>query len=131
MARRKHPRSRVVGSFVRIPEPLPAGKVRCAGCSAVVSLNKSGKMRAHQSPSGEPCAYSVSYSKVHLEEIPPVVLPPAPAYHPPREPKPKPPKPPSRLEAGSECVDCGKWLPGERSVCGKCSIKRNRSRRGT
>lgn len=36
---------------------------------------------------------------------------------------------PSRLDAGTACEDCGKWLPGERRVCGRCYVKRDEVRR--
>lgn len=27
-----------------------------------------------------------------------------------------------------ECEDCGKWLPGQRRVCGRCYVKRDQAR---
>lgn len=46
------------------------------------------------------------------------------------EPPPKrPDREPSRLDVGTLCDDCGKWLPGERHVCGRCYVKRNAARR--
>lgn len=118
--------NRIVTAFVRKTQPLEDGKVRCAGCSAVVRLTPNGKIRAHKSPAGEPCAYKVSYAApVHLDEIPAVVVRPAPKYTEPAPREPKPPKPPkvlspSRLDIGSSCRECGVWLPGERSLCGMC-----------
>lgn len=119
MTRKHQPSSHVVTAFVKIPEPVPEGKVRCAGCSAVVAVSKNGRTREHHTPAGEPCAYRVVYAQpVAMDEAPPVELPqrkrPARSKRPPREP--------SRLDAGSNCRECGKWLPGERQVCGACSV---------
>jgi hypothetical protein len=30
----------------------------------------------------------------------------------------------ARLDVGSSCLTCGKWIPGERSYCGRCMAKR-------
>lgn len=132
MARRRHPkRGRTVTSFVRIPAELPPGKVRCAACWAVCTVTPTGKLRAHKSPAGEPCAHRATYAtRAPLDSLPPVVLPPVRTDPRPREPKtpPKPrvapPREPSRLDVGSSCTDCGRWLPGERSLCGRCANHR-------
>lgn len=124
-ARQRH--NRVVGAFVKIPAPLEPGKVRCLGCGAVVALTRNHKIRAHNSPAGEPCAYRASYGQVKLEEAPPVVLP-VDRSQPRARPR-KAARPPSRLDVGSHCVDCGTWLPGERSLCGMCAVARESSRR--
>lgn len=125
MVRRHEHHTRVVGAFVRIPKPLEDGKVRCNGCSSVVSLTKNGKIRKHKSPAGEDCAYVAFYApRPSLDEVPEVVLPQTrPARSAPRDRS-----HPSRLDVGSECIDCGKWLPGERSVCGACSLVRSKNR---
>lgn len=134
MAQRHQHHSRVIGAFVRIPEPLEDGKVRCLGCSAVVGLTKNGKIRRHKTPAGEDCAYTVSYAApVKLDRLPPVSVPPESR---PRArttirqrkagPDPSSIANDSRLAPrNNECVDCGRWLPGERVLCGKCQRRRN------
>lgn len=138
---RKRPvnrRNRIVTAFAKIPAPLPPGKVRCLGCSAVVSLTKNGHIRAHRSPAGEPCAYRATYVKpITLTDVPPIAVPER-RKPPGRKPKPDLPRPApvvtdSRGNAvpyRGECVDCGKWLPGERTVCGRCANRRNDTTRG-
>lgn len=132
MVRRHSPRARIVTRFTRIPEEIPDGKVRCAGCGKVVSLTPNGHTRRHNTPKGDPCAVRATYAKpIHLDEIPEVQLPPAPRYDAPTEPRARASRKneASRLDVGSKCEDCGRWLPGERYVCGKCSNARNAARR--
>ena len=125
MAHRHRHYAQIAKAFARIPRELEDGKVRCLGCSAVVGLTKNGHMRRHKSTAGEDCAYTATYAApVHLDELPPVVVPPQSrermtATQRERE------RESSRLDAGSECQDCGRWLPGERMVCGKCQRARN------
>lgn len=137
MSRLHDPNRRVVGAFVRIPEPLQDGKVRCNACAAVVSLTLRGRTRAHKTPAGEPCAYRAFYAKVTLDEMPPVVLPPQ-SQPPKRIPIRKRAQQPtpeqiqnnaSLAPRTNECVFCEKWLPGERTVCGACAARRERNRR--
>lgn len=114
MTRPHDPHARVVTAFVRIPAPLEPGKARCNGCSAVVSVTKNGWLRKHRTPAGEPCAYRANYRRVKLDEIPDVQLPgkrPGAAY--------------------GECRECGRWLPGERTLCGQCAWKRDDDSHGT
>lgn len=127
-ARQQH--HRVVGAFVKIPAPLEPGKVRCLGCGAVVALTRNRKIRAHNSPAGEPCAYRASYKRVDLAEVPDVEFPAA-RRGGGRNSQPRGPKEPSRLDAGSHCRECGRWLPGERSLCGTCYATREYVPRGS
>lgn len=133
MARRHSHTARIVTAFMKIPEELEPGKVRCNGCGKVISLTKNGRTRRHKTPAGEPCAYVVTYAKpIELIERPEIKIRPTPKYTPGRDPAvrgPQGPDPYSRLEAGSECEDCGRWLPGERHVCGRCSNHRKANRR--
>lgn len=133
MTRRHNHRAQVVTSFVRRPEELEDGKVRCNGCGRVVGLTSVGRTREHRTPAGEPCAYRVVYGESPaIDELPPVNVPPQKrdGYRSLRRPTERPARSePSRLEAGSECQDCGKWLPGERIVCGRCFNKRQAARK--
>jgi hypothetical protein len=128
VTKRKQPKSRVVGAFVRKPEPLEPGKVRCLGCSKVVTLTKNGKIRAHRTPDGkEDCAYTATYGrKVSVPKVQ-IVIPPQPRGPGERAAR---DRGPSRLDAGSNCRECGKWIPGERSLCGACFAKRPTGGRG-
>lgn len=140
MARKHAHRAQIVTSFVRIPEELADGKVRCLGCSAVVTLTPNGHIRRHKSPAGEDCAYtSTSYAEpVHLDALPPVVVPPqrsggTRSQIKRRAPKARPKAADVEQDArlaprNNECVDCGRWLPGERTVCGKCARIRNETK---
>lgn len=142
MAQRHQRHVQVIGAFVRIPEQLEDGKVRCNGCSAIVTLTPNGRIRAHKSPAGEDCAYTASYAPpVHLEETPPVVIPPAPL--PPsiqttvikkRAPKWRPSadaiaQDARRAPRDEACVDCGRWIPEMRTLCGQCARRRQEGRR--
>jgi hypothetical protein len=117
----------------RQPNQTPGrkpGQVRCAACGRGVTPTVNKKLRAHNAPDGTPCAHRAFYAEpVALDEIPPIVIGPEPKYREPRPRKASEPRPPSRLEAGSECVDCGRWLPGERSLCGRCANRRAATRR--
>lgn len=57
MTRRRQHRAQVVGSFMKIPKPLEEGKARCAGCSKVVAITPTGRLRRHRSPRGDDCAF--------------------------------------------------------------------------
>ena len=129
MARRHVHRAQVVTRFVRIPEEIADGKVRCNGCGKVVALNKNGSTRMHNTPAGEPCAYRVVYARpVELDEVPPIVIPPQRGGDGPR-PRTPVEREPTRLDVGSNCRECGRWLPGEREYCGKCANAREAARR--
>lgn len=118
MTRRRQPHVRVVTSFTRILGELEDGKVRCL-CGKAVKPTSAGRLARHLTPSGDDCTHFASYrDPVRLDEVPEVVLPQ------PREPAEKPEKPAPRLDVGSACKVCGKWLPGERSLCGRCSVTR-------
>lgn len=117
---------------VRRKKPPPEGKVRCSGCGKYVTQHGM-RLRRHNDKSGFPCPeVRVPGVEVHLSEVPPVNLPPEPKWRPaspsrasagPRREKDEP----ARLDAGSSCRECGKWLPGERSLCGRCSVLQGRA----
>lgn len=129
MVARHNRHAQVVTAFVHIPAELEDGKVRCNACAAVVGVTPNGRTRDHKTPAGEPCAYRVTYKQpVDLAEVPEVVIPVAPKRwdwtgRVGRNPD-------SRLDNGSECEDCGRWLPGERRLCGRCSNHRAAKRKG-
>lgn len=129
MARRRQPRARVAKAFVRIPAPLEPGKVRCV-CGRVVALTKNRHLRRHQTPAGEPCAHQATYApRPHLTVVPPVKLPQgATARTNPNQSR-RQAGEPARLDAGSTCEDCGRWLPGERRLCGRCTNARTSTRK--
>lgn len=128
MTRRHNPHAQVVTSFVRIPQELRDGQVRCAACSAPVTLTPNGTLRRHKMPSGEDCAHRSGHRRIELDpdEVPPVQMPHRPSTWEARAKKPKPERPPSRLDVGGNCETCGKWIPGERRFCGQCSRRRDR-----
>lgn len=124
MTRQHESHARVIRGIARAPQPLTDGKVRCAACSAAVTLTPvSRRIRAHKTPAGEECPYRASYGHVELADLPPIEMPTArngPGLAEPATPG------RSRLDAGSKCRDCGVWLPGERAVCGSCFAARPR-----
>lgn len=103
-------------AVVLAPPELRPGQVRCPVCRNATGLTPLTKvLRKHRDLFGEPC-----WNKSQMETVklvaPPVVLPrgggqagaePAVAGQ-------------SRLDGGSLCTSCGKWLPGERTLCGRC-----------
>lgn len=103
------------------PPPLIEGKVRCPSCRNVVTPTSTGRLRRHRDLFGSDCLNIANGEDVTLAEIPPVIIPPPPAPSSGRRTK-NDPKPPSRLDVGSTCQSCGKWLPGERRLCGRCQI---------
>lgn len=116
----------------REPKPIPEGKVRCEACGKVVTV-LGVRLRRHKDSSGFPCVnMRAPGAELHLSDAPPVNLPPEPKWRPatrarataaPRREEGEP----ARLEAGSSCRECGKWLPGERSLCGRCSVLQGRA----
>lgn len=105
-------------------EPAVDDRPECPRCGVRVNLNHRGRISAHKAPSGNacPCRMLAVVIEAPPVDLPPVPKPPARASRPPRDPD-----EPSRLDAGSNCEDCGKWLPGERSVCGRCYVHRTRA----
>jgi hypothetical protein len=117
--------ARVVKAFVRKPEDMGDGKVRCL-CGKPVTVTKSGRLRRHKTPKGDECTHQAFYNKRPDVEAPPIVIGPEPKY---REWQPRvlrEERPPSRLDVGSLCETCEKWIPGERSFCGQCLRQRHR-----
>ena len=103
-----------------IPEPLTPGRVRCI-CGRAVRVNSGGRIRRHNTPAGEPCAHIAGYGTAEFDVLPPVQMPP--------KRSPQQPKSAPRLDVGSTCRECGKWLPGERSLCGRCYVRAEAERR--
>lgn len=128
MTRRHQPQARVVTAFTKIPEPLKDGRVRCI-CRRTVRLTKAGRIPRHNMPNGDPCAHEAVYRPRPEQpiELPAVHMPPTRGYSGTTIADRADPETP-RLLAGSRCADCGKWLPGERSLCGRCGARRERER---
>lgn len=113
------------------PPTLREGQVRCPVCRNATSLTPRGYLRQHRDLFGDTCTNKATGERVPFV-APPVVLPRV-RTGPVRDPANTPERykrPPgeSRLDVGSECRDCGKWLPGERILCGRCYVRRDASR---
>lgn len=102
-------------------EPKPDDRVECPTCGGRAKPKGERAIAAHRSPTGGSCPRRLLSVDV---PIPPVSLPPAPSLSMPSKTQPRRRSEPSRLDAGSECRECGKWLPGERSLCGRCYATR-------
>jgi hypothetical protein len=104
-------------------KPLPEGRVYCHACDGAASLTPNKHLREHRTPQGDPCPNRTSglEPRVHLNEIPEGFVH-QPAPHTVARTK-RPEGEPSRLDVGTGCRECGKWLPGERSLCGACYVK--------
>lgn len=105
------------------PPELRGNQKRCPVCRNGVATTVTGKLRKHVDLFGADCYNRNPGDLPPIGEVPPVVLPrvrdrQAGAQS--RTARPDEERPPSRLDAGSECRECGKWLPGERSLCGRC-----------
>lgn len=100
------------------PPVLRGGQVRCPICRNGVRLTTRGNLYRHADLFGNPCGNRSTLTPVHVV-APPIVLPPE-RYGDPRKAQPRAEGEPSRLDVGSSCRECGKWLPGERSLCGRC-----------
>lgn len=90
------------------PPALADGQARCPACRNGAHLFANGTLRRHRDLFGNTCwNRRAPGSEVHLTEVPPVVI----NAH-------------ATAEKG-KCRECGKWLPGERSLCGRCSVLRS------
>lgn len=114
------------------PPPLKEGQVRCMVCRNATRTTPRGYLRKHTDLFGGPCFNRSTGEPTHVA-APPIELPPEPHLAPVAElgdslrERHAAPKSASRLDVGSECRECGKWLPGERSLCGRCFVvRRNR-----
>lgn len=121
MTQRHTHHTRVVTRFTRIPEPLPDGKVRCI-CGKAVALTPNGRIRRHKTPAGDECTHDAFYNDPPDVEAPPVAIP----ITRPRMRQPRDSGEMARLDVGSYCLTCDRWIPGERSYCGQCLRKRGR-----
>ena len=91
---------------VRRKKSIPEGKVKCPSCGKAVSPVGT-RLRRHKDKDGWPCPeMRVPGVEVKLTEAPPVQITDRKADVSPK----------------GECRECGKWLPGERSICGRCSL---------
>lgn len=105
------------------PTPKP-GQTSCPVCRQAVAVTPRENLRAHNDLFGNPCPNRSRLVSTQIE-APAVVLPLQ--NRPPRSKSEKRPAgEPSRLDVGSECRECGKWLPGERSLCGRCYARSGR-----
>lgn len=100
-------------NVVDVPALKP-GQHRCPVCRAGATLTTRGSLRAHNDLFGDRCWNKATGEATGIT-APPVVVPAGNT-----SPLPRPPSEASRLDVGSSCRDCGKWLPGERSLCGRC-----------
>jgi hypothetical protein len=148
MPRHHQPTRRVNPKPSIIPAALVDDKVRCPGCSAVVTPTPNGHVRQHNAPSGEPCAIRtvVAGERVKLAELPDVSFRPG---QDPREPRPERPKrewvpgryvkvtpPPPEVVARNAglaprtgyCVEdgCEKFIGPDRTLCGQHAANRAR-----
>jgi hypothetical protein len=90
------------------PPPLTEGKGRCPACRNAVTVLRTGTLRRHSDLFGNPCwNQHLTETPVRIGELPPVVI--------------------ATDAKKGECRQCGKWLPGERSLCGRCSVLRDAS----
>ena len=91
-----------------VPVPdLRVGQVRCPVCRNGVGLTPTGRVRSHVDLFGNLCHNRSNGEHLHVEAQP-VVLDDGNA------------QPLIKADAGSLCRECGKWLPGERRLCGRC-----------
>ena len=108
-----------------VPAPkLADGQVRCPVCRNATKRTPTGRLRMHNDLFGLRC-YNRNPGDLAHVDAPPVVLPPERGDRPSERPKAAEPaeRRASRLDAGSLCQECGKWLPGERRMCGKCFVR--------
>lgn len=110
---------------VKKPKPIPEGKAKCTLCGKVATLLNGGRrLRKHKTPSGDACPSIAAPDATRgLTVAPPVNLQPLKTSGRARRDESEP----SRLDAGSECRSCGKWLPGERQLCGRCFATKKRA----
>lgn len=105
----------------RVPKPAD-DRPTCPSCGSRVNVTDN-RIAAHTASSGNAC-------KRRLMEPPKVVAPPVhlpPVPHPPsRHVAERAQDNLSRLDGGSECRECGRWLPGERQLCGSCFVQVSR-----
>lgn len=98
------------------------GKVTCPTCGGRATPRGENQIGAHHSPWGRSCRRRLL--KVSIDELPPVNIR--------KRGRPSPKRSegtPARLDVGSNCRECGKWLPGERSICGACYVRSESTRK--
>ena len=93
------------------------GTIRYHVCDASTTLTPGGRLKAHDIPGGGIRCINKKVLHAVKVDAPPVVVPSTRSGA-----ERRPSTEPSRLDAGSECRECGRWLPGERSLCGRCSV---------
>lgn len=101
----------------RVVSVRPVADGGCPNCGKDITAG-----RRHVAPDGMPCKGRPV--EIHLDELPPVVIPP-------EKPKWRPRKastpPPTRYATG-KCHDCSRPISGERWYCGPCFVQRNEER---
>lgn len=117
------------GRQVHAAPTLKDGQARCPVCRQAVTLTSTGRLRQHRDLTGYPCTNrAANLEPVHLDELPPVIIPGLPDWRPDQPPpEPKPPKPPGPRTRGS-CQTCGALVSGERRFCGICLARRMQKR---
>lgn len=127
-----------------IEPPVPDGKVRCPVCRRILTPTPNGRIRQHKDPQRGDCNGAgrvVAPSTVTdhesvaaaIEESARRITTPTrkTTAHPTAHTTPEDRGPyaadpaKSRLEAGSLCQGCGRWLPGERQLCNRCQRERD------
>jgi len=106
---------------------IPDGKAKCMACRKVVSVVGGTRLRRHKEPNGDQCP-NVQLGEGHVLKGPaPEVKIPRLSARSAQGRERRDESEPSRLDAGSNCRECGKWLPGERILCGRCSVSQGRA----
>ena len=110
-----------------VPPLLKPGQARCPACRNGAGITSETRLRSHSDLFGTPCGNRVRSLEWAPIEAPPVHLPP-PAVGEAAQRVRRARQEPSRIDAGSICQGpgCGKWLPGERKLCGRCYATGNR-----
>lgn len=120
---REHNGSRTPQHARSVERPTASGPdvQRCPVCDVAVKLTQKTRLLSkHRTNDGYECPNRRTRERIELAALPPVEF----------DARVRPPRiqraadEPSRLDAGSNCQDCGKWLPGERRLCGRCLNRR-------
>lgn len=108
-------------------KPVPEGKVVCETCRKPIGV-VGDRLRRHKDKTGFPCPnLRVPGQTTALVEPPPPVHLPRLSARSAQGRARRGESEPSRLDVGGQCRECGKWLPGERSLCGRCSVLQGRA----